>query len=423
MVLLAFGLSVLTLNVDRRIDQGTVSTLPFVFQDGVEGARGLLSSMATSLITVTGVIFSVTMVAFTLASQQFTPRLLRNFMRDRGSQRVLGLFIATFTFCLCVLRVVGGPSGDFIPRLSVSFAFALTLGCVGGLVFFVHHAAALIQAQSIIAGAGRALGRAIEQLYPHGAGEPGDEEESPAFPPDEPGAGADVTAPRSDYIEAIDVEGLIDLAAEFDFVLRVEVRPGNFVGKGEVLAGIYPAEAAQGDFRERIAKAFVLGPQRTQTQDAEFILMELVEMAVRALSPGVNDPATAVQCVDRLGAALAEVASRPLPSAARYRDGQLRVVVKHLRFKELSDAAFTPIRQYGRGSAAVINRLLEAVARAGRVALREQDRDDLRLQASVIERSSREYLPEEVDRRQIQEKYRAALAILDRPQANLRQRG
>ncbi len=147
-----------------------MNALPFVFRDGVEGARMLLSAVAGSMITDTGVTFSVVIVAFTLASSQFTPRLLRNFMRDVGNQVVLGIFIGTFAYCLCILRIVGGPTGNYIPRISITSGFLLTSLSIGALVYFIHHAASLIQAQGIIARIGSELDTALEPLYPEGLG-------------------------------------------------------------------------------------------------------------------------------------------------------------------------------------------------------------------------------------------------------------
>jgi uncharacterized membrane protein len=204
------------------------------------------------------------------------------------------------------------------------------------------------------------------------------------------------------------------LAEEHDLVLSIEQRPGDFVGAGEILVRLHPSERAPEEVRAQILSAFILGPQRTQTQDLEFVLTELVEIAVRALSPGINDPMTAMLCIDRLGAALAKVAARPAPSARRYGDsGQLRIVAKHYGFRGLADAAFNQIRQYGRTSAPVTIRLLETIRFVALHVRREEDAETLRRHATMIERGSREGLPEQFDREDVQERFRSGLAVLE----------
>ena len=409
-------LAAFTLRLDRQIDEAWVNSLPFVFHDGVEGARSLLSAVAGSMITVTGVTFSVMIVAFTLASSQFTPRLLRNFMRDVGNQVVLGIFIATFAYCLCILRVVGGPTGDFIPRISVTCAFALTTLSIGALVYFIHHASSLIQAQGIIANIARELDAALTPLYPGATGVAASAVPHQQVPPDFGSGSAEVCAKRSDYIEAIDGEDLIGLAVKHDVVLELARRPGDFVIEGEVIARAYPAGKASDEVVEAIADSFVLQPERTQTQDPEFVLGELVEIAVRALSPGINDPATAVLCVDRLGAALARVAARPIPSSHRYGpDGRLRIVAKHYGFRGLVEAAFNPIRQYGRESVAVTIRLLEVIRGIALNVHREEDRETLLHQARMIERGSADAQFDPGDLEDVQDRFRMVLEALGQP--------
>jgi uncharacterized membrane protein len=412
----AVALAGFTLKLDREIDEAEVNAWPLVFHDGVEGARSLLSAVAGSMITVTGVTFSVMIVAFTLASSQFTPRLLRNFMRDVGNQVVLGIFIATFAYCLCILRVVGGPTGDFIPRISVTCGFAMTATSIIALVYFIHHAASLIQAQGIIASIGRELDRALDPLYPEGLGASGSSRSTQELPADFATRAAEMRVPQSDYVEAIDADTLMLVAEQYDLVITLEHRPGDFTIEGEVLARAYPAERVANGTAEAIIGAIVFGPERTQTQDPEFVLSELVEIAVRALSPGINDPTTAVLCVDRLGAALARIAARPMPSAERYgTDGRLRIVTKHYGFRGLVEAAFNPIRQHGRNSVPVTVRLLETIQRIALHAQRDDDREALLRQARMIERGSKEASFDPGDLEDVQERFRSALEALGEP--------
>lgn len=413
MVLGACVLSTFTLHLDRTLDEGTINALPFVFRNGVDGAQTLLATVAGSMITVTGVTFSVVIVAFTLASSQFSPRLLRNFMRDVGNQVVLGTFIAGFSYCLFVLREVGGPGGDFVPRISVSIGFALTIASVGALVYFVHHAAALIQAQSIIADVARELDESLEVLYPNDIGTAAPEAQA-QLPADFASRSVEVAAEHSDYIEAIDGAGLLSLAETGDLIISLDTRPGDFIGPNEVIARVYPAERANEDVRATVRGAFILSPQRTQTQDEEFALFELVEIAVRALSAAINDPHTACLCVDRLGATLAKVAARPAPSAFRCgRDGRLRIVAKHYGFRGLADAAFNQIRQYGAKSVAVTIRLLEAIRIVAQNAVRDEDRQTLLCHARMVERAAKRAIPEPLDQEDVREQFQRVLAALN----------
>ena len=413
MVAGAVVLSAVTLQLDRTLDERFVNTLPFVFRNGVEGARTLLATVAGSMITVTGVTFSVVIVAFTLASSQFSPRLLRNFMRDVGNQVVLGTFIAGFSYCLFILRVVGGAGGDFVPRISVSVGFALTIVSIGALVYFVHHASALIQAQAIIAEVGRELDRSLAVLYPNDIGVGASAEEA-RLPGDFAARSVQVIADQSDYIEAIDGVGLLAFAESNDLIISLDCRPGDFIGPNAVIARVYPTERASEAVRATVRDALIFAPQRTQTQDEEFALFELVEIAVRAMSAAINDPHTACLCVDRLGAALATVAARPAPSAFRCgKDGRLRIVAKHYGFRGLADAAFNQIRQYGATSVAVTIRLLEAIRIVASNATRDEDRQTLLCHARMVERASKRSIPEPLDQEDVEEQFRRVLAALN----------
>jgi uncharacterized membrane protein len=306
---------------------------------------------------------------------------------------------------------VGGPTGDFIPRISVTAAFFLTVFSIGALVYFIHHAASLIQAQAIIATIARELESALEPLYPADIGKAPAEADQQQLPADFDARASEVQAGRTDYVEAIDGPGLLALAEKHDLVIELQHRPGDFAVVGEVIARASPKASAE--CIDAIRAAFIFGAERTQTQDPEFVLNELVEIAVRALSPGINDPATAVLCVDRLAGALAKVASRPIPSARRYgRDGRLRIVAKHYGFDGLVNAALDPIRQYGRTSVPVTIRLLEGLRRIALCAKRAEDRAALLRHARMIERGSREADFDPNDRADVEERFRALEAQL-----------
>ena len=232
MVAAAIALSLATIHLDRAAPRHNwLATLGWTFTRGPEGSRAVLSAVAGSMMTIASVTFSITIVALQLASSQFGPRLLRNFMRDRGNQVALGTFIATFTYCLLVLRTVNGTEDEqFVPHISVTVGLVLALASLGVLIYFIHHAAESIQAENVIAAVSRDLHQAIDRLYPECLGQeppspaPGcGQRTSPRASSASPGA---IAAPRSDYLQAIDVERLLRLAKERDVVISRGAAPG-----------------------------------------------------------------------------------------------------------------------------------------------------------------------------------------------------
>ncbi len=390
-------------------------SLPWIYQGGPEGARAVLAAIAGSMITVTGVTFSITIVALTLASTQFGPRLLQHFMRDRGNQFVLGVFLATFLYSLLVLRRVNGVEDQrFVPHLSVTLGIILAILCLGFLIYFIHHAARNIHAEQVISLVERDLNHAIDQFYPRmlgdrAEGEPAEAAEEKTADAD---AGEEIFSKRTGYVQAINGDGLLRLAKEHDAVVRLKVRPGDYLMAGSRVA-IVSAPKLDETFAEKLNGAFILGNHRTGEQDVEFAVHQLVEVALRALSPGINDPFTAIQCMDPLGAALARLAGRAMPSPFRRDDdGTVRIIAHYDNFAGVTRAAFDQVRQSGRTNAAITIRLLEIIEEVAKHLRRDSDRSELLRQATMIERGSREGLPEEEDRKDVQERYRRAVAAL-----------
>lgn len=412
MTLAAITLACALVTLDEAVQDSALAQVGWIWHGGPEGARALLSTVAGSMITVAGVVFSITIVALSLASSQFGPRLLRNFMRDTGNQLVLGTFIATFVYCLLVLRTVrGGATQEFVPSIAITGGIVLAVLSLGVLIYFIHHVSASIQVTHLITVVSHDLLRAIDRLFPealgHGASEPPRPQDTPL--PEACGREARaVHAAQSGYVQAIDSDGLMQLATAHDLRLHVTHRPGHFVVRGTALVTVWCQGGLDDRVAEGVQEAFILGAERTLTQDVSFAVDQLVEVAVRALSPGVNDPFTAMTCIDRLGEGLCRLAERVLPSPHRYdADGQLRVIAEPVTFAGLADAAFTQIRQYGRSSAAVTIRLLETLAVVAAQTSRPEDRAALHHQALLIARGAQQALPEEWDRRVVDERYRA----------------
>jgi uncharacterized membrane protein len=324
----------------------------WTYTGGGTGARTLLGVVASSTIGVAGTVFSITIAALTLAAGQMGPRLLRNFTRDRGNQATLGTFLGSFAYALTVLASVRtSDEGTFVPHAAMSVAIGLALLSVAMLVFFVGHMAGRINVDTVIVLVSQDLEAAMQRL-------------SADVPQSEPppvgfwdGATA-VTDPRSGYLQEIDVPGLADWAAGHGTAIRLLVGPGDYAFPGAPIALVQPAtEGVEAAIRDATA----LGRQRLSSADLEFALRHLVEVAVRALSPGINDPHTAISVLDRLGAALCDMSKLQLASAAELRDGKPVLVVPSTDYDGLADAMFHMIRQNGQHCPAVLIRMLDVL--------------------------------------------------------------
>jgi uncharacterized membrane protein len=338
-------LSTLTLGIDRRLGDGWIheldqSVLPAIRS---EGARSVLTTVATSMITVAGVVFSLTLLVLTQASSQFGPRLLVNFMRDRTQQIVLGIFVATFAYALLVLRVVTGGDGDaglppFVPHVSVFVALALTFLTVAVLVYFFHHIAQSVRVTHVLANVDRALQRRLDQL----GDAPADDLE-----PLLDGLGEDVGSLRArsgGYLQSVEVEALIAAAARAGAVVRVLPTVGDFVRRGGALAEIDPPGAVDA-VADAVHGALALGEDRNLTQDLGFYFDEFLEIALRALSPSTNDPFTARSCIDRVGQGLLLLDGRRLPPEAHAdKTGALRAIVPLQRKGSLAQRVLHELR-------------------------------------------------------------------------------
>lgn len=417
----AVSLAALTTRFDQAAQSDAGAALSWAYSGGPEGARAVLSTIAGSMITVAGTVFSITIVALTLASGQFGPRLLRNFIRDRGNQFVLGVFTATFIYCLLILRTVrGSDEHPFVPGISVTVALVLALLGLGVLIYFIHHVAVSIQASHVIAVVNQELLETIDRLWPAELGEGlkasttqtrqiAAAEQEPSMP---------VAAAASGYIDAVNDEALLRLATERNVVLALARRPGNFIVKGSPLAQVSPAQDVDEELAKKINAVFTLSAYRTPFQDVEFAVDQLVEIAVRALSPGINDPFTAMTCLDRLGEALCRLARRAVPSPYRYDNEQrLRVIVHTVEFGSVVDAAFNQIRQYGRSSAAVMIRMLETLAVIANHSDREEVRSSLARHAELVQRAACMGIPEEADRKDVENRFLSLQAALQHPES------
>ena len=417
MLVIAIGLSFITLELDDALDNKIARDLDWIYGGGPDGARTLLSVIAGSMITVAGVVFSITIVALTLASSQFGPRLLNNFMRDTGNQIVLGTFITTFMYCLLVLgNIRSVEENAFVPHLSVTFGILLAIASLVVLIYFIHHVSKSIQAENVIAAVGEDLDDAIERLFPEKkVSYPFEQElrQEDDLPKNFGQESKAIEATDSGYLQTIDHEGLLKLAIDHSLLIKVEHRPGDFITRGSAIVKAGPPERLNQELAEKISDVFILGTQRLRLQDVEFAIHQLVEIAVRALSPGINDPFTAMTCIDRLGVALTQVAKKSIPSAYSYDDNDnLRLIMDVVTFDSLTNSAFNQIRQNARSSVAVTIRLLETIAVIGAQTTTDRERTALLRQAKMIKRGSDESLPEKCDREDVEKCFQIVVDIL-----------
>lgn len=363
---LAVSLALLMVQVDQAVGVAGRPITEFIFGAGTSGAHQVLAVIAGSMITVAGVVFSITIVALQLASSQFTPRVLRNFTGDRANQLVLGVFIATFTYALLVLRTVReAPSENalpFIPYISVTVAIVLALISIGFLIFYINHAAHSIQASVIIDRATNDTFRLIEELFPDEVGLPV-KNESPKLERTD-AAPMHIEAKRAGYIQAIDADGLFDLSETENVTIRLNLRIGEFVLPGADLAAVWPAARADKDLAQAVRQRIIIGHERTLHFDVVLGFRQLADIGIKALSPGINDPTTAIMCIDRLAEALIMLAHRREPAHVRTgEDGEARLILSGVPFARMVDVAFTQMRHFGAGDVVVAEHLMTTLGR------------------------------------------------------------
>ena len=300
-------LAILTVWLDRHGAAQWLTSHEWVDEARPEGARNVLNVISGSMIGVASTVFSITIAAVVYASGSYGPRLLANFMEDRGNQLSLATFIATFVYSVLVLRVVRDAyetAGDpgFVPQLSLLIATGLMAASIVVLVYFLNHVPASIRINAVLEGIGERLLRSVRDRFP---------KECAAEQQDQPPQGAPVAATGTGYIQIIDFAGLDRIARDTECRIELRLRPGDFVHPDVVLLAVVGAEPDDA-MADRLRGCFSLGAMRSPSQDIEFLIDELVEIALRALSPGINDPFTAVTALHWLGAATAQIGARDL---------------------------------------------------------------------------------------------------------------
>jgi uncharacterized membrane protein len=414
-VVAAIALFTGTLALDKAAYRGDFGLPSWVIAGSADAARQILTSIAAAVITVVGVVFSIILVTLTLASTQFGPRMLRNFIRDRGTQLTLGTFVATFIYAVLVLVSIGpGPRGDFVPHIGVTVTLALMVADMAVLIYFIHHTASAIQLPNVIASIAADLSGAIEEAQGNGSDVAAGAATAPECGPSSAELltrmemeGGTVKAADSGYVQFIRLRSMVRFAEQANAVISLHHRPGHFIVQGHIIGTVWPSEAAA-KVNEALARAHIAGPYRTLTQDVSFGIDQLVEIAIRALSPAVNDTFTAMTCVDWLGDSLCKIVKWWHPARVhRDEQGFVRVIAPQPSYERLVQRSFEKIRQASMGMPAIMIRQLDAIAKIMVETAGPAQRRVLLDQAEMIQRASERTVSEEADRADVRRNFEA----------------
>jgi uncharacterized membrane protein len=412
MTLSAVLLASLGVTLEERF--GVPPQLHFVYGGGEAGARSVLAAVASSSIGLAGTVFSITVAALSFAAGSMGPRLLDNFTRDRGNQVTLGMFIATFAFALTTLRVVRGKDeSPFVPHYNVTGSLLLAVGCTAALVYFIAHVTRSINITYVVNLLRDDLVVALKSLS---ASQSAREKVLPLeTTPPPPGFWMQaemLTAQEGGYLQLVDVAALTRLTEQHDVALKLLIRPGDYVFPNTVVALGVPR------MPDGVLNALVLGSYRTTDQDVEYAVRQLAEVAARALSPGVNDPVTAIDVLDRFGDALCRLGEVHWSTGATLdAGGRLRLVRPVTDFAGLTDSMFNMIRQYGKGSPAVMVRVLEVLTAAASCLRTPGALAELGRHADLAYSDALEQTPNGSDRLDLEMRHRRFQAVVSRADA------
>lgn len=411
-VVVSVLLFVITFEIDVAAFHHHIA-LPSWIRTGSANTEQILIAIAAAVITVVGVVFSITILALTLASQQFGPRMMRNFVRDIGNQVTLGIFVGTFVYSVLTLGSIATLGPTFVPHLSTSIAEALLLVDLGVLIYFIHHIAKSIQLPNVIAGIADDLMESIDAEFPEEVGAPklaSEQQHTGKSVPellhliDE--RGAVVPSQVSGYIQYVGYSQLISIATRTDSIIRLEHRPGHYLATGRPLAMVFPRGSAA-EVARALRKAHVTGPHRTLVQDPVFAIDQLVEICIRALSPAVNDTFTALTCIDWLSAGLGRVSGRVLDEGV-YRDatGRVRLIESDPSYARMVNRSFDKVRQSAGGMPAVLIRLIDSLGSIMLDTTSPEQRIVLHRQADMVLRMAEATVGEPNDLEEIRFRYR-----------------
>jgi uncharacterized membrane protein len=413
-VLVAATLFLVTYLLDQAVHRHSLGLPWWIRTESADEARNILIGVAAAVITVVGVVFSITILALTLASQQFGPRMLRTFIRDIGTQLTLGVFVASFVYAVLVLGSVTDEArgGGFVPYIGTSVTELLVLLDIAVLIYFIHHIAVTIQLPEVIARIAADLGRAVDDAFPQAFSDL-DAHQGASWPGPTAAElveltateGLTVPATRSGYLQFVGYAQLMAIAEDTDTVIRLTHRPGHFVVVGRPLALVWPSDRAS-EVTRALARAHITGPQRTLAQDPVFPIDQLVEIAIRALSPAVNDTFTALTCIDWLGDGLCKISGRHLAEGV-YRDraGRVRLIESDPSYDRMVNRAVDKVRQASRGMPAVLIRLVDTIGNVVEYSRTPEQRAVLMRQARMVRQAARESVHDPEDLTEVERRF------------------
>lgn len=410
-VLFAIVLAFLLIELDQIYDDRLLARWPRLFASEAEGARGVLSAIAGSMATVTGVVFSITIVALTVTSTQYTPRVLRNFMRDRANQVVLGVFVGVWIYCLLVMRTISNDEWKFVPALAVMTAVLLAIIASGFLIFFIHHISSTIQASEITASITRETLHAIDKLFPDQIGDKLETQDLHEIQADQ--QWHPVAADTMGYIQGINLESLLAFACDRKTVVRLESGIGEFIAPGRPLASLAMAQPPDAATCHDLNSIFAVGTYRTIDQDPAFGIRQLVDIALKALSPGINDTTTAVSCIEHIGVILTRFTRCSMAAPCRYDGNTLRVIACRTDYNALVGRSFSQILECAGGNSEIHLRLLLALEQIAHGTSARQRLAALRLHVRHIEQAALRSLKADEAIQRIQDAIRRTDAMLD----------
>ena len=411
MIIFSLASAFVLIEVDSTFAGDWVKEYPRIFGLGADGSRGMLTAIAGSMLTVAALVFSLTLSIIAQASGQFTPRILRNFMSDRVNQFVLGYFVSVFTYCLVILRTIRGADEiKFVPSVATVFGLVLSIGGVIVLIYFIHHIASSLQVTTIIETITDETLGAIEKIFPEGMGDAAEEEEKlEAEILRKFENWVKIPSSKSGYIQYIDNEGLLDFAAKSGIVIRMKRGIGEFIGKDAPLAVVTNEKNDYGasfkkETADKINDFYNIYRYRTTNQDIDYGIRQIVDIALKALSPGINDTTTAVNCIDFLGVIVGKIAERRLPDKVRVVDGKVRVIVRAPSFQDYVETAFDQIRISGKGNQAIFLRLLDAITLIAGETRNQNRREVLFDQVDLISEFAVQTLETDHEKRKVSER-------------------
>ncbi len=418
-IVLAVGISVVAIYIDSLADFPKEGIFRYIFAGNADSARSLLAAISAAMIGVAGTVFSITLVTLSLAATQFGSRLLRNFMHERVNQVVLGSYISTFVYSLIVLNSITESNGnEFIPVFSILLAIIAAVANIVLLIVFIHGIATSIQSEKIISDISTALLKSVTDLYPEKVGRGPEKLIVPDLTSvkEKYGLREPVRAPESGYLQYVDADIILETAKKKDLLIVLHFKPGDYVVKGIEVMEINFKKETEREELEEFKNAFFTGKVRTPQQDVEFSIRQMVEVAVRALSTGINDPFTANSCIDNLTAIMCYLAGVKFPARYRYDDEyNLRVIAEAVSFEGVMNAAFNQIRQYSEGTPAVIIRLMEAMITINKFAERPQLKKVVRYHAEMILRLAEKSIDEEQDLEDLRKRSRLLIGSSPEP--------